>query len=101
MNPRPTRRRRGRGRGAFFFFVLAALGASLASAGPRVETISRVVDGDTVVLESGEIIRLAGINTPELAKKDQPDQPLAVEARDALVDLIGGRSIQIYNAPGD
>jgi len=100
LNPRPTRRRRGRGRGAFFFFLIAALGASLASATTRVETISRVVDGDTVVLESGEIIRLAGINTPELAKKDQPDQPLAFEARDALVDLIGGRSIQIYNAPG-
>lgn len=40
--------------------------------------VKSVYDGDTVTLSTGDKIRLAGIDAPEL------NQPLGVEARDAL-----------------
>ena len=43
-----------------------------------------VHDGDTVHLEDGRKIRLIGINTPELARDDKPEQAFAREARQAL-----------------
>ena len=51
--------------------------------------ISRVHDGDTVVLRDGRKLRLIGINTPELARDDSPGQPYAQEARAALAALLG------------
>jgi endonuclease YncB( thermonuclease family) len=43
-----------------------------------------VHDGDTVHLEDGRKVRLIGINTPELARDNQPQQAFAREAREAL-----------------
>ncbi len=86
---------------ALLVLLFVALGADAATQPVRVEKVERVIDGDTVVLASGEVIRLAGINTPELARKDQPEQPLAREARDALQELIAGHAIEIQEAPGN
>jgi endonuclease YncB( thermonuclease family) len=55
------------------FVVVAAAAAGIVSAGfvggslgriPTYEVV-RVVDGDTVVLDDSEIVRIAGIDTPE------------------------------------
>lgn len=59
--------------------------------------VAYVYDGDTVRLKDGRHIRLIGINTPELAheSKQDPsasvtrDEPLAQEARQAALRLIG------------
>lgn len=45
-------------------------------------TVARVIDGDTVVLDSGKHIRLAGIDAPE------HDQPFGYEARQNLAVLV-------------
>ena len=50
--------------------------------------MSRVIDGDTLVLDMGEKIRLAGINSPELARENRPAEPLANEAKSALEGLL-------------
>lgn len=42
----------------------------------------RVIDGDTVKLDSGEVCRPSGVDAPEAR------QPLAQAARDALVELM-------------
>lgn len=47
-----------------------------------------VSDGDTLRLADGRKIRLIGINTPELARDNQPAQPLAGEAKTALSRLL-------------
>ncbi|GIT48267.1 MAG: hypothetical protein Ct9H300mP14_01950 [Gammaproteobacteria bacterium] len=47
------------------FFVLFAT-CTEVGAGLRYEAVRDVIDGDTVVLQSGERVRLAGINTPEV-----------------------------------
>ncbi|MGF6099016.1 thermonuclease family protein [Pseudomonas sp. 18175] len=63
--------------------------ASLASV-----DVQRVVDGDTVRLKDGRSVRMIGLNAPETGKKDRPDEPYAVAARQrlqALIEASGGR----------
>ncbi len=50
--------------------------------------VQYVHDGDTVRLQDGRKVRLIGINTPELARDDRPEQAFAQEARDALKAAI-------------
>ena len=79
------------------FFVLFAtcteVGADL-----RYEVVRDVIDGDTIVLQSGERVRLAGINTPELRRGEQLHEPLAKEASSTLLDLIGGQLVGLEEA---
>ncbi|MEO0248916.1 MAG: thermonuclease family protein, partial [candidate division WOR-3 bacterium] len=49
---------------ALLFFALLPLPAT----GAEYFKVSRVVDGDTIVLENGEKVRLIGIDTPEVDK---------------------------------
>lgn len=51
--------------------------------------VKRVVDGDTFVTESGERVRLIGINAPEM--KDF----YGVEAKEHLAELIEGRDVEL------
>ena len=53
----------------------------------ELATIREITDGDTVVLSSGQRVRLIGINTPELGNSKNR-QAFAAEARDALTALI-------------
>jgi endonuclease YncB( thermonuclease family) len=64
-------------------------------------TISYVHDGDTVHLQDGRKIRLIGINTPELARDNRPEQAYAMEARQSLQTVIsrhGNRVGLVYGA---
>ena len=58
-----------------------------------------MIDGDTLTLTSGETIRLAGINTPEMAYKSRPAEPLAVAARDALQAQVSSGWVGVETAP--
>lgn len=51
--------------------------------------VIKVIDGDTVVLESGETLRLIGVDAPE--KNDC----FATESFDELIKLIGGRGVRL------
>lgn len=85
--------------GAFFVSVLVAgllcSGVALALECPleglssaRVVEITQVYDGDTVKLGSGEVLRFAGINAPEMSRKGQPAQPYAREAKEMVQKLV-------------
>lgn len=67
--------------------VQVAEGCPLDRIDEQVE-VRQVFDGDTVLLRDGRTVRLLGINTPELAHDGRPAEPLAVEARRALVTLL-------------
>ncbi len=60
--------------------------------------IAEVIDGDTVVLESGRQVRLVGIQAPKLAlgRAGFDPWPLAGEARDALEELSLGRAVALH-----
>ncbi len=47
-----------------------------------------VYDGDTIRLEDGRKVRLIGINAPELAHNNKPEEAFASEAKKALSDLL-------------
>ena len=53
----------------------------------------RVVDGDTIVLDHGERVRLIGVDTPELHHPVKPVQYFAREARDRARELVAGRRV--------
>jgi micrococcal nuclease len=53
----------------------------------------RVVDGDTIVLDHDEKVRLIGVDTPELHHPVKPVQYFAREARDRVRVLAGGQRV--------
>ncbi|MCK5002086.1 MAG: thermonuclease family protein [Gammaproteobacteria bacterium] len=58
-------------------------------------TVKYVHDGDTVKLVDGRIIRLIGINAPEVARDGQPAEAYALEARDYLHSLLAKHNNRI------
>ncbi len=57
--------------------------------------VAKVYDGDTVRLESGEKVRLIGINTPEVAHRNRPSEPGGEVASDYLRKLIEGELVRL------
>lgn len=51
--------------------------------------VRHVHDGDTLILDDGQRLRLAGVDTPEVARDGRPAEPLAEEARRHLRQLLG------------
>jgi micrococcal nuclease len=50
--------------------------------------VRRVIDGDTLLLESGARVRLQGIDTPETVKEDAPVEAWGPEASQFAKDFI-------------
>jgi len=67
----------------------AAFGECAADRIDRRERVAHVFDGDTLRLVDGSRLRLIGIDTPELGRDGQPPEALAMEARNALEELLG------------
>ncbi len=65
-----------------------------------LQGVERIVDGDTLVLENGEKVRLIGINTPELAHQGHPEEPGGRAARDALERLVRDNDGRLRVCPG-
>ncbi len=57
--------------------------------------IKRVIDGDTVILENGERLRYAGINTLELHTESGKPQPFAKEAYFFNKKLVEGKILYL------
>jgi micrococcal nuclease len=53
-----------------------------------IHQVRRVVDGDTLLLESGARVRLQGIDTPETVMADQPVEAWGPEASQFTKDFI-------------
>ena len=51
-------------------------------------TIRYVYDGDTLQLRDGRKVRLIGINTPEIERKNKAAEPFAIAAKNALKALF-------------
>jgi len=58
-------------------------------------TVRHVLDGDSVILTDQRQVRLIGINAPEFGKDGKPDEPLAVDARDRLRELVQGKNVRL------
>ena len=61
--------------------------------------VKRVYDGDTLVLENNERVRLLSINTPEISSRHREAEPGGIAARDWLRDqLKQGQGYLQYDA---
>ncbi len=67
---------------AMFLYIQTPAGLVVADYPRETYLVTRVVDGDTVVLENGDSVRLLGIDTPERG------QPCYKEATTWLKELI-------------
>jgi micrococcal nuclease len=104
MNPRPgnSQRHKATFRVAFFFGSWLRILAALAFICLPVQCgwaedwtvrVTAVTDGDTLVLDGGERLRLRGIDAPETAHGDSPGQFYGQRAREVLSDLVLGRRV--------
>ncbi len=60
--------------------------------------VVKIFDGDTIRVEGFGLkftIRLVGIDTPELGKKGEKNQPYSQEAKEKLTQLIGKKTISL------
>ena len=57
----------------------------------RWAQVDYVHDGDTLWLDDGVKVRVIGLNAPEVARKHQPGEPLAKQAREMLRRQVVGR----------
>ena len=78
----------------------AALAADCPSVGTEAATVAEVIDGDTVRLAEGMIVRLAGIEAPKQPLSAVGAWPPAEDAREALHRLAGGVAIRLAPAGG-
>lgn len=57
--------------------------------------VSKVVDGDTIVLSNQQRVRIIGLNTLELNAKDPQDRQWAVRATDVLDALLVNKRVSL------
>lgn len=56
---------------------------------PETARVTRVIDGDTIVIEGGYRVRYIGIDTPEI------NQPYYEEAKQYNQELVGGETVRL------
>lgn len=57
--------------------------------------VTEVIDGDTIEIESGEKVRLIGIDTPETVDPRRPVGCFGPEASDKAKELMEGRLVKL------
>jgi micrococcal nuclease len=64
-------------------------------------TVTYVIDGDTVVLNTGDRVRMKGIDAPELHHPVIPAQRFGEEAKEYLAKQIQGKQVMLEFDSGD
>ncbi|MDP3997654.1 MAG: thermonuclease family protein [bacterium] len=57
--------------------------------------VKRVIDGDTIELETGQKVRYIGIDTPETVHPDKPVQCFGKEASAKNTSLVAGKRVRL------
>ena len=73
-------------------FLLMTAEYSDAQTWYRVKWVN---DGDTIVLTNGQRVRYIGINTPEIAHKDQPAEPYGYAAKKYHIKLVYRKQVRL------
>ncbi len=79
-------------------FLFGAL--SCAQGLPKEAVVRRVIDGDTVELADGRLVRYIGIDTPEMRHREgnrwvSAPEPFAQAATEANQRLVEGKTVQL------
>ena len=65
-----------------------ALDVSIKTPNRQLHRVKNVYDGDTIILENGDRVRLLGINTPEIEGRFRQDEPGGIAAKEWLQDQL-------------
>jgi len=76
----------------FLFLITLSVINTYAS---DFRTVKRVIDGDTIVLEYGERVRLIGVDTPETVHPNKPVQFFGKEASKFTKDMVEGKNVRL------
>ena len=79
----------------FLIVSLCSLGA-WAGSEQFSARVRWVVDGDTIILDSGQTVRLVGLDAPELSREDQPGQYYAQQSRDRAFRLMEQPQVVVH-----
>ena len=60
-------------------------------------TVSRVIDGDTIELENGDVVRYLGINTPETNHPEKGLECFGEEATELNRSLVEGKQVKLLS----
>ena len=76
----------------FLFLITLSVINTYAS---DFRTVKRVIDGDTIVLENGERVRLIGVDTPETVHPNKPVQYFGKEASAFTKNMVEGKKVKL------
>ncbi len=86
-----------------FAVALASLMSACAPSSPlpdmeagEIGRVVRVIDGDALALNTGQSVRLIGIEAPALRPRGRDPDAYAVESQRVLEDMVLGREVQLY-----
>ncbi len=93
-------------RGFFSFFIFCFFVCSvfvkpiwakdfLAKNSAKSFLVEKIYDGDTFRLKDGRVVRLLGVDTPEIGKKGNPSQYFAVQAKQKVSALLAGKRVRL------
>ncbi len=68
---------------------------SNATVSAQIATVARVVDGDTIVIDSGQKVRYIGMDTPETHDPRKPVQCFGPEAAEKNKQLVEGKIVRL------
>lgn len=82
-------------------FILVLVACTAPSPLPDMQPgetgrVVRIIDGDALVLESGQSVRLVSIEAPALYPRDREPDPYAAQSARALEDMALGRRVQLF-----
>jgi len=88
---------------AYLLFLLLFGSAGCLSSGGRLPadaTVQEVIDGDTVRLSDGRLVRYLGIDAPELRRKEgnewvEINEPFSGEATQRNRELVEGKRVRL------
>ena len=66
-----------------------------AAVDPNYVKVTRVIDGDTIVIEGNAHVRYINIDTPELGNKKSPAECYAEAAKIRNKDLVEGKMVRL------
>jgi micrococcal nuclease len=62
---------------------------------PRHATVETVMNGDTLLLENGTVVKLAGVTTPEANDPEETVRQFGLAAADFTQNMVEGKKIRI------
>ena len=81
---------------ALFFLILAV---SPPADAQKLVRAKRVIDGDAILLTTGERVQLIGVRTPKIKHGSKPPEPFGEEAREFIKRLVEGKEVRLETDP--